>query len=44
MYGGWCHLISIDDLIRSKKALGRHRDLVTAMELEAIREEREGLS
>ena len=38
MYGGWCHLISIDDLIRSKKALGRHRDLVTAMELEAIRE------
>lgn len=36
IYGGRCHLISIDDLIRSKKALGRHRDLVTAMELEAI--------
>lgn len=39
IYGGKCRLISIDDLIRSKKALGRHRDLVTAMELEAIREE-----
>lgn len=40
IYGGKCRLISIDDLIKSKKALGRHRDLVTAMELEAIREEK----
>ena len=38
--GGKCYLISIDDLIKSKKALGRHRDLITVMELEAIREER----
>jgi len=40
IYGGRCRLISIDDLIKSKKALGRHRDLVVVMELEAIREER----
>ncbi|MBI2340673.1 MAG: nucleotidyltransferase [Deltaproteobacteria bacterium] len=40
MYGGTCHLISIEDLIKSKKALGRHRDMVTAMELEAIRKEK----
>lgn len=40
LYGSRCYLISIDDLIKSKKALGRHRDLVTAMELEAIRKER----
>ena len=39
IYGGKCRLISIEDLIKSKKALGRHRDLVTAMELEAIRKE-----
>jgi len=31
IFGGTCRLISIDDLIQSKKALGRHRDLVTAM-------------
>jgi len=43
LYGGKCRLISIDDLIKSKKKLGRHRDLITAMELEAIREEREKL-
>ena len=40
IYGGKCRLISIEDLIKSKKALGRHRDLVTVEELEAIREER----
>ncbi len=46
MYGGKCRLISLDDLIKSKKSLGRHRDLVMVMELEAIREEkkREGPS
>ncbi len=38
--GGKCYIISIDDLIKSKKALGRHRDLITIMELEAIREEK----
>ena len=41
MYDGKCRLISIEDLIKSKKALGRHRDLVTAAELEAIQEEKE---
>ncbi|MDO8461411.1 MAG: nucleotidyltransferase [Deltaproteobacteria bacterium] len=40
MYGGKCFLISIDDLIKSKKALGRHRDLVTVDELEAIKGEK----
>lgn len=40
LYGGRCYLISIDDLIKSKKILGRHRDLVTAMELEAILKEK----
>lgn len=40
IYGGKCRLISLDDLIKSKKALGRHRDLVTVMELEAIKEEK----
>ncbi|MDO8520414.1 MAG: nucleotidyltransferase [Deltaproteobacteria bacterium] len=41
MYGGKCRLISIDDLIKAKKALGRHRDLATATELEAIRDQKE---
>lgn len=40
IYGGICRLISIEDLIKSKKTLGRHRDLVTVMELEAILEEK----
>ena len=44
IYGGKCRLISIDDLIKAKKALGRHRDLVTAMELEAIRDEKNGIT
>ena len=41
LYGGKCRLISIDDLIRSKKKLGRHRDLIVVMELEAIQQEKE---
>lgn len=36
IYGGKCHLISINDLIKSKKVLGRHRDLTIIMELEII--------
>jgi hypothetical protein len=40
LYEGTCYLVSIDDLIKCKRTLGRHRDLVTAMELEAIRKER----
>ena len=43
IYGGRCHLISIDDLIKSKKTLGRHRDLATVAELEAIRKEKGNL-
>lgn len=40
LYQGKCRLIGIDDLIKSKKALGRHRDLVVVEELEAILKER----
>ncbi len=42
IYDGRCHLISIDDLIKSKKALGRHRDLVVVEELKAIQSEEKG--
>ena len=38
LYGHSCRIISIEDLIKSKKALGRHRDLATVAELEAILE------
>lgn len=41
LYENRCHVISIDDLIKSKKALGRHRDLVIVEELEVIRKENE---
>lgn len=37
LFDGICHVISIDDLIKSKKALGRHRDLIVVEELEAIK-------
>ena len=40
LYGGSCFLISIDDLIKSKKALGRHRDLAVVEELEEIKRQR----
>ncbi len=40
LYGGKCNLISIDDLIKSKTALGRHRDLVVVEELKAIKNEK----
>lgn len=39
LFEGLCHVISIDDLIKSKKALGRHRDLIVVEELEAIKKE-----
>lgn len=39
LYNGKCRLISIDDLIKCKKSLGRHRDLLTVMELENIKKE-----
>lgn len=35
-----CFVISINDLIKSKKILGRHRDLVVVEELEAILKEK----
>lgn len=41
IYESKCRLISLEDLILSKKKLGRHRDLVTVMELEAIRNGKE---
>jgi hypothetical protein len=40
LFAGSCCIISIDDLIKSKKALGRHRDLVVVEELEAILKEK----
>lgn len=40
LYGGRCHLISIDDLIKCKKTLGGHRDLAVVEELEAIKNEK----
>ena len=40
LFGGKCRLISIDDLIKSKTALGRHRDLVVVEELKAIKNEK----
>ena len=39
LYGGHCFLISLDDLIKSNKALGRHRDLIVVDELVAIKKQ-----
>ena len=33
-----CRVISLDDLIRAKEALGRDKDLLAAKELRAVRE------
>jgi hypothetical protein len=33
-----CHVISLDDLILAKEALGREKDLLAAKELRAVRE------
>lgn len=40
LYGGPCFLIAIDDLIKSKKTLGRHRDLAVVEELEEIKKQK----
>ena len=40
IYGDRCRIISIDDLIKSKEALGRHRDLVVVEELKSIKGEK----
>ncbi|MBU0505608.1 MAG: nucleotidyltransferase [bacterium] len=41
LFGGRCFVISLEDLIKAKKTLGRHRDLVIVEELEAIKKENE---
>lgn len=38
LFGRHCRVISLDDLIRAKEALGREKDLLAAKELRAIRE------
>lgn len=38
IFGRRCRVISLDDLIRAKEALGREKDLLTVKELRAIRE------
>ena len=39
IYGNRCRLISIEDLIKSKEALGRQKDLVVVEELKSIKNE-----
>ena len=38
LFGRRCRVISIDDLIRAKEALGREKDLLTVKELRGIQE------
>jgi predicted nucleotidyltransferase len=38
LFGRRCRVISLDDLIRAKEALGREKDLLSVKELKAIRE------
>lgn len=38
LFGRRCRVISLDDLIRAKEALGREKDQLAAKELRAIRE------
>lgn len=38
LFGRRCRVISLDDLIRAKEALGREKDLLGVKELRAIRE------
>jgi predicted nucleotidyltransferase len=38
LFGSRCKVISIDDLIIAKEALGREKDLLAAKELRAVRE------
>jgi hypothetical protein len=42
LFGRQVFVISIDDLIRAKEALGRPKDRIVAQELKAIREKRGG--
>lgn len=36
LFGRKCRIISLDDLIRAKEAMGREKDLLVAKELRAI--------
>jgi hypothetical protein len=38
LFGRRCRVISLDDLIRAKEAVGREKDLLSVKELKAIRE------
>jgi len=38
LFGRACRVISLDDLIRAKEALGRDKDRLAAQELRAVRE------
>lgn len=38
VFGRRCRVISVDDLIRAKEAMGREKDLLAVKELRAIRE------
>ena len=38
LFGRQCRVISLDDLIRAKEAMGREKDLLTVKELRAIRD------
>jgi predicted nucleotidyltransferase len=38
LFGRRCRVISLDDLIRAKEAVGREKDLLSLKELKAIRE------
>ena len=44
VYGVTCRCLNLDKLIEVKRAAGRPKDYLAIAELEAIREEREGLS
>jgi len=43
MFGGHCHCLSLEQLIRAKRAAGRPKDLEVLAELESLREESSNL-
>ncbi len=42
LFGRRCRVISLEDLIKAKEAMGREKDLLTAKELRAIAAKRRG--
>jgi predicted nucleotidyltransferase len=42
LFGRRCRVISMEDLIKAKEAMGREKDLLTAKELRAIAAKRQG--